>query len=359
MLVEHELKSPGCDSQPFAKQVQGTQRRLLVLPNLRQPLRPREAAMPDLAAGMIGHLRVAVLVELYQIMQVHVVETVDEIVTVEGSSEARRSIAGIADHLLVLHFRIPAHVVAEIDAEDADVVQVAIIGVAILPDVILGKCVEVREHVVCFETHQVVVLAITPGHLHFVFVGEHPHLLQPLVGAPDDQRNLVPNGCLNRENRLPGQAMPVDAAETPQRCARDLLDRNRVDVLYQDVAIEADAQVRQVADTQRRVEVLVVGDQQRVQSQAVLDQVHDVMGIVGPRHRHDAIVVAAVAASIGGDQRLQLVPARLPVEAVLLLVDAATRADAFFIQREAERMIRGVEAAPAGFRFGHVGQALQ
>jgi len=83
------------------------------------------------------------------------------------------------------------------------------------------------------------------------------------------------------------------------------------------------------------------------------------MGIVGPRHRHDAIVVAAVAAPIGGDQRLQLVPARLPVEAVFLLVDAATRADAFFIQREAERMGRGVEAAPAGFRFGHVGQALQ
>ena len=74
-------------------------------------------------------------------------------------------------------------------------------------------CSGVSAAVIRLLAHEVVIFAIPARHLHFVLVREHAHLLQSLMGAPDYQRNTVPDRGLNREHGLPRENRPVDAAE--------------------------------------------------------------------------------------------------------------------------------------------------
>ena len=280
-------------------------------------------------------------------MQVQKVPAIDVVITVECAGEAGAAVAVLRHHGLVLCQRVPAHVVAQVDAAHAHCMQRSVVGVAVLPDVFFFQGVEGAQQLVCFQAHQVVVLAVAAAHLRRLLVSKHAHLFQALVRAPDDERHLVAHGSLHRKHALPRQAMPVQAAQFAQRGAGELLHRPRVDVLHQDVAVHLDAQVGEVADAQGRVEVLVVADQQRVQPQLLLHQVHDPVRIVGAADRHDAVVVVAAFAAIRCNQRLKLAPACGPVQAVFLFVDAAARADAFLIQHQAQRVVGGVEAAGA------------
>src|SRR5580704_17992301 len=138
----------------------------------------------------------------------------------------------------MLGLRIPAYVVSQVDTRDADLLQRAVIRVAVLPDILLGQGIEARQESRGLDAHEVVILAIAPGHLHRVLVREHSHLLQPLVRAPDDERDAITHRGLHGKYRLSGEAMPVHAAEMAQRRARDPAYRIRVDVLQQDVAVE-------------------------------------------------------------------------------------------------------------------------
>lgn len=349
VLVHQELQRRFGDAEPVHEQPREARLHLLVAPHQRQSLRAGQAAVPDLAAGVVGHFRVAVLVELDLVVQVDVVVAVDVIVAIEGARAGGAAVAVPDHHCLVLRLRVPAHVVAEVDAGDAGRVKRTVVRVAVLPDVLFAQRVENAEQVVGLAAHQVVVLAIAPRHLDCMLVREHADLLEPLVGAPDDQRDAVAHRRLHRENRLPGDARPVDAAELAQAGARDRPHRERVHVLDEDVAVEADAQVGEVADAERRIEILVVGHQQRIEPEPLLDRVHDEVGIVSARDRNDAVVVAG-AAAVRLHEFLEAPPARLPVEAVLLFVDAATRADAFIVKRQPERMVGRIEAAFAGLR---------
>ena len=254
-------------------------------------------------------------------MDVHEVEAVDVVVAVEGAREAGGLILMRFDHPLVLGLGVPANVVAKIYPTHADAAKVGIVWIAVLPDVGFLESVEDREQVVGFTAHQIVVLAVATGHFHFVLVREHPDLFQPLVSTPNNQRNPVAHGGLDREYGLTGEARPVHAPELTQGSARDLLDRHRVDVLDQDVAIESDSKIGQVLNPQRRVEVLVVCDQERVQSQALLDDVNDEVGVMRPSDRNDAVVRLARPAAIGLDHRFEHSPAQVPVERVFLFVD--------------------------------------
>ncbi len=294
------------------------------------------------------------LVQLQHVVQVHVVPAVDVVAGVESAGERGGAVAAALDHLFVLGLRIPAHVVAEVDAAHADRGQRRIVRVAVLPDVGLLQRVEHRRQVVGFAAHQVVVLPVTARHLDLVLVRVHADLLQPLVRAPQDQRDAVAHRRLHREDGLAGQAVPVVAAEVAQRRAGDLLHRVRVDVLLDQVAVEADAQVRQVADAQRCVEVLVVGDQQRVQSESLLDEVDDVVRIARAADGHDAVVGLSAAAAVRRHQRFEALPALGPVEAVLLLVHTAAGADALGVEHQPERVRAGVQAAAAVHQCGHV-----
>src|SRR2546421_334599 len=113
------------------------------------------------------------------------------------------------------------------------------------------------------------VLAIATGHLDLMLVAEHANLLEPLVRAPDNQRHLEPHRGLYREDALPGEDRPINAAGTAQAGPRDPLYRLGVHVLHENVAIEADAEVREIANAERRVEILIVSDEQRVEPEAL------------------------------------------------------------------------------------------
>src|SRR5205823_2459646 len=135
--------------------------------------------------------------------------------------------------------------------------------------------------------------------------------------------------------------------------ACDPLHRFGVHVLHENVAVEANAEVREIADAERRVEVLIVGDEQRVEPEAFLHEMDDEIAVVRAGHRHDAVVIVARAAAVGLDDGFELAPALGPVEPVLLLMYAAARANPFRVEREAERMRRAVEAAPAEADVAH------
>ena len=65
------------------------------------------------------------------------------------------------NHQFVLGLRVPMYVIAKVDAPNADLMQVRVIRVAILPNVRFLKCFEDREQIVSFVAHQVIVLAVT------------------------------------------------------------------------------------------------------------------------------------------------------------------------------------------------------
>ena len=65
-----------------------------------------------LAARVVGDLRIAVFIQLQQVMSVHIVKAVDEIVTIKGAAERGGFVVILLDHLLVLGFGVPSYVVA-------------------------------------------------------------------------------------------------------------------------------------------------------------------------------------------------------------------------------------------------------
>lgn len=152
---------------------------------------------------------------------------------------------------------------------------------------------------------------------------------------------------------MPCKDGPIDAAEATQCAARYLLYRDGIDVLVNDVAVETDTQVGQVADAQRRVEILVVGYEQWVHAQPVLDQIDHIVGILPAGHGDDAVVVVSRPAAVGLDETLQLLPSSSPVEPVLLFVNATARTDTLFIQSQSQRMCRGIQATFAELNFRH------
>src|SRR5258708_20844186 len=106
-------------------------------------------------------------------------------------------------------------------------------------------------------------------------VREHADLLEPLMRSPDDEGKAISHRRLHGKYRLPRQAMPVDASKLTQRRARETLDRHRVDVLHEQIAVEPNPQVRQVPDSKRGIEVLVIRDEERSEAEALLDEVDD------------------------------------------------------------------------------------
>src|SRR3989338_6860748 len=83
-------------------------------------------------------------------------------------------------------------------------------------------------------SHQIVILAIPPGHFNFMLVREHAHLLKSLMRAPDNQRYFVPDSRLYREHRLACENRPIDTAKPVQGAACDFLYRYGIDILIKD-----------------------------------------------------------------------------------------------------------------------------
>jgi hypothetical protein len=65
-----------------------------------------------------------------------------------------------------------------------------------------------------------------------------------------------------------------------------------IDVLNEYVAIETDPQVGQISNSQLRIEVLVIRNQEWIQLQPLLHQVDYEIGVSGSGHGHDAVVLA-------------------------------------------------------------------
>jgi len=292
----------------------------------------------DLSASVVRHLGIAMLQVLDVVVDVHEVIAVHMVVGIEGATKGGALVVILPHHLLVLRLRVPAHVVTQVDASHAHRRKVSVVGIAVLPDVILTERVKDAQQVIRLSAHQVMVLAVAAGHFDLMLVREHPYLLQPLVGTPNDERHLEAHRRLHWKHRLTCEAGPVHATQFAKGGTCDVTHGHGVHVLDHDVAVELDAQVSQVADAQRRVEVLVVCHQQWVHAQSVLDCVDYEVAVVASRDRDDAVISAPRFNLVGRDEVFQLLPTDTPIQGVLLFVDTATAANAFVVQLQTQWM---------------------
>ena len=185
------------------------------------------------------------------------------------------------------------------------------------------------------------IFPVFPRHLDFVEVREHADLIESLVMAPYDQRNLVLHGDLDGQHGLPGKNVPIHAAQVFQSRLRYppdkiLAQRHRVTV-----RVEDRFQIRKVPVPALCIVVLVVAHQQRVHAELAHQGVHDEIGIPRARHGHDAVEELFACRSVRFEKRLQDRAAFIPIQAVLFLVNAAAAANAFIVQNKAERMGNG------------------
>ena len=110
-------------------------------------------------------------------MQIHKIEAVDMVVGVKGPFEAGTLISMRRYHLFMLRLGIPAYIVPKVDTANANLMQICIVWVAVLPYVNFFKSVEDREQVVCLVSHQIMIFAIAACHFHFMLMREHSNLL--------------------------------------------------------------------------------------------------------------------------------------------------------------------------------------
>lgn len=344
MLVDHIVKRVLGHAQPCQELSQIARRAHGVVACQVDALFPRHAAQPDFPAGVIGDLAVAVLEVLDKVVDVGIVPAVNVMIGVERAALLRRFVPEVSDHPLVLSARVPAEIVVEVDAAHADPFELPVVGISILGDVRFGDPVELADQVLGFEAHQVVFLAVLAGHLDFIKMAEHADLIYPLMRPPDDQRDLELDGDLDWEDGLPGKAMPIDAVQPAQRGARDALDRFRTDGQRHDVAVEANAQVDQVADADVGVVMLVVRHEQRIHAVDVLENMDDKVRVPGAADRDYAVIVVAGAIPVGIKNPPQPVGTLTPVKGILLLMNPAAATYTRIIKCDVERMMRAIEA---------------
>ena len=109
--------------------------------------------MPNLAARVISDFRVTVLIKLNLVMQVNVVVAVDVVIAIERARAQGSTIVVLPYHFLVLSLRVPAHLVAKVDARDAGFVDRVIVRIAKLPDVFFAQSIEDAKQVIRLIAH--------------------------------------------------------------------------------------------------------------------------------------------------------------------------------------------------------------
>src|SRR5438034_6490351 len=103
------------------------------------------------------------------------------------------------DHQLVLRLRVPAHVVAQIDAADAHSLELVVERIDERLDVPPADPCFLSDHFLCVNPLQAVLFSSLLGHLHLVEMREHPDLIRPAVDPPDDEGHTELDGSLHRE----------------------------------------------------------------------------------------------------------------------------------------------------------------
>jgi hypothetical protein len=115
------------------------------------------------------------------------------------------------------------------------------------------------------------------------------------------------------------------------------------------VGVEDLAQALQVVGAFGQKVVAVIGDEQRLEAQFLDGDVGLVGAVLAPADGDDDVVVG-VGVGIGAvlvDQLLEQVPPLGPVDGLLLVGDAAGRADAVRVEGERRRGDGGIDAAGA------------
>ena len=103
-------------------------------------------------------------------MQIHIIKTINIVITVKGSTKCRGTIVIFLHHLLMLSLGVPTHIIAQVNTAHTDSVEVVIIGIAILPYILFIQSIENRHQIVGLVPHQVMVLPIPPSHFNLVLV---------------------------------------------------------------------------------------------------------------------------------------------------------------------------------------------
>ena len=108
--------------------------------------------------------------------------------------------------------------------------------------------------------------------------------------SPDDQGNLESNRSLDRIDRFACYAMPINAAESLQGVPGDCLDRLRIDVQLNVVAVKNRLEVVEVVNPLGSIVMLVVRNKQRLQAQNFSNGMNDEVGVSATTDRKYAIV---------------------------------------------------------------------
>src|SRR3989338_99039 len=183
------------------------------------------------------------------VMQIHVIKTVYIVIAIKGSIERGGSIIIFPHHLFMLSLGIPTHIIPQINAAHAHGIKVMIIRITILPNILFLERIKDGHQVVGLMAHQVMIFPIPPSHFDLMFMREHAHLLKALMCPPYNQRNLIANSCLHWKYRLSRKNRPVDTAKAAKGATGDLLYRNGIDVLVENVAVKPDAKIGKIANT--------------------------------------------------------------------------------------------------------------
>src|SRR3972149_2752767 len=170
------------------------------------------------------------------------------------------------------------------------------------------------------------------GHFHFIGVREHPDLVDSLMRAPHDQRNLHTDRHLNWKNRLTSQTVPIHATHLIQCTSCDSFDFARFHHHHHSVAIEKGLQVCKITDAYFCVVVLVIGHQERVHPINFFDRMDDEIGIPRAAYRNYTIVSTTRFAAKLLKYFGKLMSTHSPVQGVLFLMNATTAANSFFIE---------------------------
>jgi hypothetical protein len=185
---------------------------------------------------------------------------------------------------------------------------------------------------------KIVVSPVAAAHLYFVEMGKHSNLIKTLVMAPDDERDFHFHRYLDGENRLTGETMPVNATPAPESRPGDALDALWIDHLRHDIAVHDRAESSEIPHPHRCIIVLVVSDEQWVETETLLYRMDYEKAVPRTGDRHHAVVVLTASAAVALDDLLEFFPTRFPIKPVFLLVHSASTANPFFVYDKTKRM---------------------